>query len=184
MKLIENHSSYVAAFRNLAMKHRQIGHLREGKEDNHFVRVNLSAHPLLAKEDIQEFFRKINNQLKFPALVLNTYTAGYSGEENYDSKRKQIRGEFFILDKVKKDDFDDQERVLDKTEAIGEEILAWLSEHYENFPQQGLIKWNEGQTESISNLNMGTVAGTKFYFTIDVPHQAKLNYNEGAFYQD
>lgn len=183
MKLIEDHSSYTSAFRSIASKHKKIGHLRNGEKDIHFVRVTLSKHPLLAEADIKEFFRKVNHQLKFPALVLVAYTGGYSGDNN-DSKRKKFLGEFFILDQVKKDDFDDLESKLDETEKIGEEIIAYLGEHYEENPHHGLLIWNEGQNEPISNMNMGTLAGTKFYFTIDVPHQQKLNFNPEAFYND
>lgn len=181
MKLINSHSSYTAFFRTMAQRHKKIAHGVNGQM--HFVRVTLSKHPLLAEEDIKEFFRKVNNQLRFPALVLVAYTAGYNAN-NQDAKRKEFHGEFLILDKVKKEDFEDLEQKLDETEEIGEEIMGFLDEYYQDFPEQGILQWNEGQTEAIANMNMGNLAGTKFYFTIDVPHQAQLAFNENAFHPE
>jgi hypothetical protein len=184
MKLIEDHTSYTKVFRSLANQHRQIGHLRQGEKDIHFVRVSLSEHPALAQADLKEFIRSVNNVLRFPALVLASYRAGYSADSTNESKRKLFRGSFFILDRVPKDDFDKLEEVHQQSEVIGEEIIAYLGEHYEENPQNGLFIWDEGENEKISNIDMDNLAGTKFYFTVSVPHQAKLELNTNAFFND
>lgn len=183
MKLIENHNTYSNTFRNIAMMHKKLGHLRKGEQDIHFVRAVLSKHPMLSEGDLKEFLRSIHNKLRFPAMVLVSYSAEYSAE-NHDAKRKKFMGEFFILDRVKKDDFDDLEVKLDETEQTGEEIIAFLGDYYEEHPQDGLFIWEEGQSEKISNLEVDNLAGTKFYFTIDVPHQAKLSNFSDAFYNE
>jgi hypothetical protein len=180
MKLIENHQSYTNTFRELAMKHKKLQHLKNGEDDIHFVRATLSRHPMLSEGDLREFIKGLRNKIKFPAMVLVAYGSGYSAA-NHDAKRKQIQGEFFILDRVQKDDYDDIDLKLDETEQIGEEIMAFLGDWYEENEYHGLFQWDEAQNEKISNLGIDNLAGTKFYLTIDIPHQAKLSNFRDAF---
>lgn len=176
--LIKDHKSYTAFFRKAATHHKQILH---SDSEHHFARMNLSAHPVLAREDITEFLRSIKNKLHFPALLLNAFTARYSDADSKDAKRLIIQGEFFILDRFHKDDWAMQEEVFDATEEIGRDILAFLDEHYEENPQEGLFEWTEAMQEKISNLEVDSLAGTKFYFTISIPHQVALYLDENAF---
>lgn len=178
MKLIEDHKSYVKVFRNLAKYHKKIKH---SDLEVHFARMNLSAHPVLAREDIKEFLQAMKNKLHFPALLLNTYTGKPDSNDSHDAKRKVIQGEFFILDRYHKDNYDMQEDVFDETEKIGEDIISFLGEYYETQPEEGLFIWSEGMTEKISNLDFDNLAGTKFYFTIDIPYQVGYNLNIEAF---
>lgn len=181
MKLIQDHKSYVKLFRDLARFHKKINH---SDSEVHFARMNLSAHPVLAREDIKEFLQGMKNKLKFPALLLNTYSGKPDSNDSHDAKRKVIQGEFFILDRYHKDNYDMQEDVFDDSEKIGEEIISFLGEYYEEHPEQGVFLWSEGMSEKISNLEFDNLAGTKFYFTIDIPYQVGYNFNSDAFHPE
>lgn len=178
MKLIHNHQSYTKFFKDMATYHKKLMH-----SDNavHFARLNLSAHPMLAREDIKEFLKAMKNKLQFPALLLNTFSTAASAADSEDAKRNMIRGEFFIFDRVRKDDFDHQDEVFDLTEEIGQDIINFLGEFYSENEEQGFFIWSEESTEKISNLEFDNLAGTKFYFTIDVPNEVKFQLNEDAF---
>ena len=176
--LIKNHKTYTDFFKLMAVHHVEIGHT---EEEIHFVRMNLSAHPVLAREDIKEFLKSIRSRLHFPALLLNTYQAKADAQDSYDAKRKVIQGEFFILDRVKKEDWDDQDAVFDATEAIGTDILAFLGEYYEANEHEGYFEWNDSMMEKISNLEIDNLAGTKFYFTISIPNEVALQLNPDRF---
>jgi len=176
--LIKDHKTYTAFFRKSATHHKSILH---SENESHFARMNLSAHPVLAREDITEFLRGIKNKLNFPALLLNTFIGRYADQDSKDAKRMEIQGEFFILDRYHKENWAMQELVFDDTEEIGRDILSFLDDHYEENPQEGIFNWNDSMQEKISNLEVDSLAGTKFYFTISIPHQVALNLNEDAF---
>lgn len=180
MKLIESHTSYTATFRMLAQKHKQINHLAGGDDDIHFVRCVLSKHPMLAASDISEFLKSMRTRLKFPAMVLVSYSTGY-GQNSNDAKRKKIEGEFFILDRVTRDDWNGIEQVLESSEEIGEDILGYLVDYYDEHPEDGLFKYDEGINEKFAGSEIDNLAGTKFYFTIDIPNQAGIAFDETKF---
>lgn len=177
-KLIHDVKSYADFFRDMAKFHKKIRHTEDKPR---FARMNLSSHPVLAREDIREFLRGMKNKLHFPALLLNTYTGKADASDSHDAKRLHIQGEFFILDRYHRDDFDMQEQVFTDTEQIGQDIVNFLGEYYEENEQDGFFQWNEAMTEKISNLEVDNLAGTKFYFTIDIPNQVKFNLDTDAF---
>jgi hypothetical protein len=176
--LIKDHTTYTDFFRLMATHHVEIHHT---DDKVHFVRMNLSAHPVLAREDIKEFIKSLKNKLHFPALLLNTYQAKADAEDSRDAKRKVIQGEFFILDRMQKEDWARQDEIFDVTEAIGTDILAFLGEYYEEHPQEGLFEWNDAMMEKISNLEVDSLAGTKFYFTLSIPHEVSFQLNLDRF---
>jgi hypothetical protein len=176
--LIKDHTTYTSFFRLMAENHLDILHT---PQECHFVRMNLSAHPVLAREDIKEFLRSLKNKLKFPALLLNTYQAKADAQDSRDAKRKVIQGEFFILDRLQKDNWDEQDEVFEATEAIGTDILALLAEYYEDTPQEGYFEWNDTMMEKISNLEVDNLAGTKFYFAISIPNEVAFQLNQSRF---
>lgn len=176
--LIKDHTTYTDFFRLMAENHLSIQH---SEAECHFVRMNLSAHPVLAREDIKEFLRSLKNKLHFPALLLNTYQAKADAQDSYDAKRKIIQGEFFILDRIRKDDWDQQDAAFDTTEAIGTDIMAFLGEYYEDAPQEGYFEWNDALIEKISNLEVDSLAGTKFYFTLSIPNEVAFQLNTDRF---
>lgn len=178
MPLIKDHTTYTDFFRLMATHHVEIHHTAE---EIHFVRMNLSVHPVLAREDINEFLKSVRNKLHFPALLLNTYTAKPDANDSYDAKRKVIQGEFFILDRVGKEDFNDQDRAFDFTEGIGNDIMAFLGEYYEENPQEGIFEWSDAMIEKISNLQIDNLAGTKYYFTLSIPHEVAFQLNTDRF---
>lgn len=176
--LIKDHTTYTDFFRLMATHHVEIHHTAS---EIHFVRMNLSSHPVLAREDIKEFLKSIRTKLKFPALLLNAFQAKADAQDSRDAKRKVIQGEFFILDRVKKEDWDNQDEVFDATEAIGTDILAFLGEYYEDAPQEGWFEWNDSMMEKISNLEVDNLAGTKFYFTLSIPNEVAFQLNTDRF---
>jgi hypothetical protein len=176
--LIKDHKTYTDFFRTMATHHLSIRH-RE--EESHFARMNLSAHPMLAREDIKEFLKSLRNKLNFPALLLNTYQAKADAQDSYDAKRKVIQGEFFILDRVRKEDFDHQDDIFQATEEIGTDILSFLGEYYEASPQEGYFEWNDSMMEKISNLEVDNLAGTKFYFTLSIPNEVAFQLRTDRF---
>lgn len=177
-KLIHDIATYTAFFRDMATYHKKIKHSSERMA---FARMNLSAHPMLAREDIREFLRSIRNKLHFPALLINYYAAKFDAQDSHDAKRMTLQGEFFILDRYHKDDFDGQQDVFEESEQIGLDIINFLGEYYEENSEDGIFIWNEGMMEKISNLEVDNLAGTKFYFTLDIPSQVKFNLNTDAF---
>lgn len=179
--LIKDHQTYTAFFRKAATHHKKILH---SDSEDHFARMNLSAHPMLAREDITEFLRSIKNKLHFPALLLNTFSGRYSDADSRDAKRLIIQGEFFILDRFHKDNWAMQEQVFDETEEIGRDILAFLDDYYDENIHEGIFEWTEAMQEKISNLEVDSLAGTKFYFTLSIPHQVALYLDPDAFNLD
>jgi hypothetical protein len=176
--LIKDHKTYTDFFRLMATHHKLIHHTPEAI---HFVRMNLSAHPVLAREDIKEFIKSLKNKLHFPALLLNAYQAKADAQDSRDAKRKVIQGEFFILERVQRENWDQQDEVFDRTEAIGTDIIAFMAEYYEENPQEGLFEWNDAMMEKISNLEVDSLAGTKFYFTLSIPNEVAFQLNLEAF---
>ncbi|AWW32448.1 hypothetical protein DN752_21135 [Echinicola strongylocentroti] len=177
--LIKDHKTYTDFFRLMATHHKKIHH---SEQHFAFARMNLSAHPILAKEDIHEFINGIRSKLHFPCLLLNTFMAKPSSDDSYDAKRKTIQGEFFILDRGEQMNWDDQEDIFDSTEEIGTDIMAFLGDYYEDAPQEGIFQWSDAMTEKISNLSKDkNLSGTKFYFTIDIPNEVAFQLNTDAF---
>ena len=176
--LIKDHATYTDFFRLMATHHKQIRHC---SSNTAFVRMNLSSHPILAREDIKEFIKSLKNKLNFPALLLNTFQAKGDDSSSADAKRKIIQGEFFILDRMKREDWDQQDSIFQDTEQIGTDIIAFMSEYYEENPNHGVFDWNDTMTEKVSNLEVDSLAGTKFYFTINIPHEVSFQLNADAF---
>lgn len=176
--LIKDHRTYTDFFRLMATHHLSIRH---SSGESHFARMNLSAHPMLAREDIKEFLKSLRNKLHFPALLLNTYQAKADAQDSYDAKRKVIQGEFFILDRVRKEDYDHQDDIFQATEEIGTDILSFLGEYYEASPHEGYFEWNDSMMEKISNLEVDNLAGTKFYFTISLPNEVAFQFRPDRF---
>jgi hypothetical protein len=179
-KLIEDHSTYTATFRMLATKHLQLNHLKEGDDDIHFLRCVLSKHPMLSQADLSEFIKSVRHRVKVPFMLLVAYSAEYDQSHN-DAKRKGFQGEFIILDRVKKDDWDEIEAKIDSTEKIGEDIMGYLIDYYDEHPEDGILEHEQSMNEKISGTDMDNFAGTKFYFTISVPNQAALEFDPAKF---
>lgn len=165
-------------FELMATHHKKIHHSPASKA---FARINLSAHPLLAKEDLSEFLKSIKASLNFPCLLANTYQGNADAADSFDAKRKIIRGEIFILDRVARDDWDARDLAWDDTEQIGTDIMSFLGEYYEENEHEGLFSWSEVSTEKLSNLTTDNLAGTKFYFTISIPNEINYQLNADAF---
>lgn len=185
--LIKDHTTYTECFRNIASNHKLLHHLKnedgtENLKEKHFARAVISRHPLMAVPDLEEFLKGVaGSGLKFPAMVLIAYTGKYS-RNNGEHTRKGFDGEFIILDRVSTEKFDEHEAKFDLTEGIGEDIVSYLGQYYEDRVSEGLFSWGELENEKISIQNKGIV-GTKFYFSINVPYGAGILYNGDSFFE-
>ena len=179
-KLIEDHTTYTATFRMLAQKHKALLHLKTGADDVHFVRCVLSKHPMLAQGDLDEFLKGIRNVIKVPFMLLVAYST-QNNSSHQDAKKKALQGEFFIFDRYEKSDWDARDAKLASTEKIGEEIMSYLVEYYEENPQDGQLKWDEGMTEPFGKTIIDNLAGNKFYFTIEIPNQVAMEFDADNF---
>lgn len=122
-----NHLEYTDYFRQIAKNHVDIPHEKEdekGKQQNAFARLVLSAEPWRQLE-LKEFLNNLNHKLSFPCLLVESYDASY--QFNQSDKLKYFAGAFMIIDKKKKDDFDQRDEILSKCETIGEEIIAFIN---------------------------------------------------------
>lgn len=185
--LIKDHTTYSEAFRAIAANHKLLHHGKTAagdpdEKETHFVRAVISRHPLLASPDLEEFLKKsMGSGLKFPAMVLVAYTGSYP-LEHQDHKRKGFQGEFIILDRVKTEDWNDQEEKLTLTETIGEEVISHLDLYYESNIAEGRFIWKEAENEKIF-ISEKKLAGTKFYFNINVPFDDSIKYNPSSFFE-
>jgi hypothetical protein len=171
--MIGNHKSYTETFRQLAMRHKLIRH---SDTSMHFARITLSKAPVFGRDELREFIQSKKNVLEYPALLLISYDADYSSHHK-DSLTKSVNGEFIILEAVEKDNFEQLDDVLDKTEEIGEQLLATLRDHYDDTPEEGLFQDGEMMNEKIAGLGSENLAGTKFYFSITMPNSCRLTHN-------
>ena len=179
MKLIESHSTYTTAFRNLAIAHKEILHQPDSHE-THFARIVLNRDPYLnSHAEIREFLTALESKLATPFMLLQSYVVDYVGK-NKDNKRKVIQGAFIILDKVEEDNFEQQEQIFDKTERIGEEILGWMDNHYRENPTHGILEHSANENEKIAKILDGYY-GTRFHIAINISAESNLAFKASQF---
>jgi len=101
---------YIDYFRNAAINHKQLLHDTNGKVS--FYRM-----------DIEELLSGLRTNLKSISLIIES-PEKRTQDLLSDNPRKVITGAFLVIGPVKKNDFNDEVSVLDKTEAITEDILS------------------------------------------------------------
>ncbi|MGJ3236406.1 hypothetical protein [Marivirga sp.] len=179
MKLIESHSTYTTAFRNLAIAHKDILHDPNSDKTN-FARIVLNRDPYLnSHAEIREFLTAIESTLATPFMLLQSYVVDYVAK-NRDNKRKVMQGAFIILDKVEEDNFNNQEEVFDKTERIGEELLGWLDNYYLENMGDGILEHSANENEKIGKILDGYY-GTRFHVAINISAESKLAFKPDQF---
>lgn len=168
-----NHSAYTQLFRTAAEKSIAIGHTAD---ECHFVRMIRSGGPF-PNLDLKEFIDKQRSKLHYPALVLESYDAGYSDNRG-DSIRKKPEGGFIILRKNGNATPDEIDAILDETEAIGEVVLAWIREQYALAIK--LFDLNQVTSERV-DLPASGLYGTRFNFVLPESATAALYYNSANY---
>jgi hypothetical protein len=115
------HLQYTELFRELARRHKEIQHTNAAC---HFLRIHLSGDFVQAQLDLREFYASLRSKIKSGVvMVLQSYDASY-GENLDDYQRKFYTAGLIILDKVANADMDKLDEVYDRTERIGEEVMA------------------------------------------------------------
>jgi hypothetical protein len=166
-----NHLNYTAMFRGFATKNKAIQH-KEG-EKMHFVRMIRSGGPFPTL-DLKEFLDSKKFKLNYPALVLESYDATYQDNLS-DNIKKTPLGGFIILDSAgKADGFDVIDALLDKTEAIGEQIIAAL--RYTFAENNKLFDVNSVSSERV-DLPALQLYGTRFNFSLPETATPAFTYN-------
>ncbi len=111
-----SHIAIVSLFRYIADNHTLI---------KGFVRMNL--------EELQGAFR---SGVALPVLMLESHEGGYTGNTQHTLTNRTVS--FSVLDKPKhRNDYDDQDRILDASEQTGLDIINLLI-HYSNDPTHWL----------------------------------------------
>lgn len=165
------HLTYTQLFREIAASHKAIQH-KEGQE-MHFVRMIRSGGPFPTL-DLKEFINSKKVKLHYPAMVLESYDSTYSDNLS-DNIKKTPLAAFIILDKASASDFDEIDSVLDKTEEIGEQIIAYLRSYFELQKNQ-LFDMNSVSSERV-DLPAEQLYGTRFNFSLPVTSTPAFYHN-------
>lgn len=164
------HIDYSNFFKDRAVHHKKLHHLRDDGKSAFSTIIESGQNPFQAKSDIDNFLSSIRTTGKFPHLLLITFDANYNGVKDSFCK-KIIEGAFIILDKPKgKRDYDEINDTLNSTEIIGEQILAALNA----FAEENECTLFSGEGTGVEKL--GPIGdgffGSKFYVKIE----ANANY--------
>ena len=116
--------AYTALFRGLAQRHQAI---LATADNNRFLRLLISADPIQKQIDLSEFYNALRSRLKAPVgqalFVLENYQVDFDDNQG-DSFSRKVQGAFFVLQKVKLDDYDARDAAIGACEAIAEQVLA------------------------------------------------------------
>lgn len=113
---------------------------------HHFGRLILSAAPF-QHMDLTEFFAQ-KMKMQFPYLLLGSYDINY-GDNGIDNRTKNLQCTFFILDKIKKEDFDARDTALDVCESIGDDIMGYLRNYFRVNPDNTAFELDGATSEAI-----------------------------------
>jgi hypothetical protein len=165
------HSEYTALFRTIAETHVDIQH---SPTSMHFARIVIGVNPMLKGVIMEEFLTSMRTKIKFPFMLCVSYDNKYMDKIS-DNIWKIYPAAFAILDKPKKDDFDDQERVLDETEEIGEEVIGYLKNYFRDVSRRPKYVFDIGEVEmeKLANITKDDLWGV----WIDVPFMKTANEN-------
>jgi hypothetical protein len=171
------HSEYVDMVRTLATRHKEILH---SDSNPRFIRMHLSSNPLQEHLDMKEFQTHMRNAKAKPDLlmVLLSYEGEYS-DNTGDGKKKIYSGAIMLLGAVQRDNWNAQDAMYDKTERIGEEVMAALM-HQLNETYSYHLSANDIMNEKIGPIG-DNLHGTRFSFSFTGPASKQLYYNPSQF---
>lgn len=173
------HTEYTEFFRDIARRHVEIQH---SATKEHFARLILSNDPFLpTTSQLDDFLESVKNKLHGPAMLLATYEAQYVDNRS-DNVEKMLAGRLIIIDTVApKNDFDQEEEVLSRTERIGEECLGFAEYMFSEDPGLGFFEWDAVGSEKIAKLTSRNFFGTGFNFAIKVSAQTSIDFKAEQF---
>ena len=126
--------TYTDLFRELARTHLAI---LATPENGRFLRILISADPIQKQLDTSEFYSALRTRLKAPAgqafLVLENYQTDYDDNQG-DYLSRKLAGAFFVLQKVKLDDYDARDKAIAACEQVAEQVLAAAVERLRALP--------------------------------------------------
>jgi len=169
------HLDYTTLFRTAAEKHVD---LRHSATEMHFGRLVLSGWPI-TQLDIGELLNAQKTKIRLPILLLESYDARYV-TNGADNIRKQTKGALIVLDKVAATgkDYDDRDRVLDRCEQIGEDVLSYAIEHYRKLKLK--LDVNTISSEKVGPIN-AELWGVRFDFQLPEVATNPLAYQAAKF---
>ena len=170
---IHTHTGYIAYLRSLAETHKNIKH---SKNESHFARLTLTASPFVKEAYIQEFISSLKSKIHFPAMLVENYTANYD-DQGGDNIIKYFDGCFILLDIVRADDFDAEESVMDRMEAVAEEMLGKIwNDIREQYDGMALMEFNRTGIEKLAKI-CGKYFGVRVDFCYLTGSNNNLNFN-------
>ena len=169
------HLDYTTLFRTAAEKHVD---LRHSATEMHFGRLVLSGWPI-TQLDIGELLNAQKTKIRLPILLLESSDARYV-TNGADNIRKQTKGALIVLDKVAATgkDYDDRDRVLDRCEQIGEDVLSYAIEHYRKLKLK--LDVNTISSEKVGPIN-AELWGVRFDFQLPEVATNPLAYQAAKF---
>ncbi len=169
------HAAVTDFFRNIARDHQEIKHT---PTESHFARIIVSEAPW-KQLVVDEFLNALKSKIKPPFLLYEASDIDYR-DNGGDNRVKLFHPAFIIMDKAEKGNYNAQEAVLDKTERIGEEIMAFIVWSLRRNLSTNHIDINSIYTEKIGPAADG-FSGTRFNFEFTVTANNILKYNPGVF---
>jgi hypothetical protein len=170
------HSEFTDLFRNLARRHKQIRH--NPTTNRRFMRAVVASDPIQREFDYIEVERAVRSELK-PGLcvVLTSYEAEYN-DNGADQRTKQCFASLLVLDRYKTED--EREAAFDRTEAVGEELMAAALHEFLAHLATRRFKVDDISSDRIARLGDG-LTGTRFTFSFTVVANVALAYDETLF---
>ena len=171
--------TYTALFRELARRHKSIG---ASPENGRFMRIFISADPIQKQIDTVEYYDSLRNRLKAKAgqafFVLENYQTDYADNEG-DYYARELKGAFFVLMLVAKDDHNARDVAVAACEQIGEQLLAAAIAQLRD-EHQVHTSLNDAWAEHIGPIGDGHV-GVRVNLSWKEPATAALTYNPDHF---
>lgn len=169
-------SSYHNTFKDLATRHLDILH---SEEEMHFARINISKHPIIGAEDLKEFFNSISKKLKTPFVL--SAAPEYQNSNDQDNAQQIVMGEFFVMDRSERGDYDDKQSIMEKCQGICEDFISDLFRQFEEDETKGMIDYDSLNIEFVNNVTTNGYAGAKCYFNIKLFTPSKFINKENRF---
>ncbi|RYD82928.1 MAG: hypothetical protein EOP53_02340 [Sphingobacteriales bacterium] len=176
MLWLTNYSEYFDYMRRIARNHNLI---KDTEEEKHFAMITFSADPY-GGYDLSEFLSLEKNKMHFPFLLAISPEMTYSDNRS-DSILKNIQGAFIVLEKYPRDEEEQKQVHIARTEAIGEQIIAFMRYDIQRDPnnrRKYIFQTDQTNAQPITlHPEMKCVAGTRFNFTISCQANANLKYD-------
>lgn len=154
----------------MATEHKEIGHT---EQERHFVQIYQGDGPFGGLV-VRPFLDAIKADLHYPALVVPTYDWDYL--DNQDNRLKKYKCGYLVFCRAKSPREEDMNEALDKAERIGEQVLAGLEQHFQDFPSSKAMRFAGSSGEYVV-IEESELAGVRFNFTFLSSAASALKYD-------